>query len=271
MSEDFLTPGRIRRLQVMGIAVWQERDKRASVVAAPAEPDIHSRSTPRPPQQRPTRLSSAQPAPSAERTTPPVSVAVPDAPRPDVDNYDWQKLRAAVSSCRACVLCETRQQTVFGVGDESADIMVIGEAPGAEEDKRGEPFVGRAGELLDTMLLSVGLKRSQVFISNVLKCRPPGNRDPHADEAAQCSAYLNRQIALVQPKVLVAVGRIAAQRLLATNASLARLRGKIHHYGDSRVPMVVTYHPAYLLRSPDQKRKTWEDLLMSQQLLKDKV
>ena len=257
MSDDFLTRERIQKLQVMGITVWQERGKRESAVVA---------------EQRDEKLSvNRAPASDARPESQPASVqrATPDAPMPDVSHSDWQQLRAAVSSCTACGLCETRTQTVFGVGLEEADVMVIGEAPGAEEDRRGEPFVGRAGQLLDQMLLSVGLRRGDVFIANVLKCRPPGNRDPHVDEAAQCSAYLNRQIALIKPRVLIAVGRIAAQRLLQTNASLARLRGKIHHYGENKVPLVVTYHPAYLLRSPDQKRKAWEDLLMSQQVLKD--
>ena len=258
MSDDFLTQERIQRLQLMGISVWQERGKRVPDVVKTYKEAVPTEHT-------------GGPKPKAKKQATPTLQPSPDAPRPDVADFDWQQLRAAVSSCTACGLCESRTQTVFGVGDQAADVMVIGEAPGAEEDRRGEPFVGRAGGLLDSMLLSVGLNRQQVFIANVLKCRPPGNRDPHTGEARQCTAYLDRQIALVKPRVLIAIGRIAAQQLLESSASLARMRGKIHYYGESKVPLVVTYHPAYLLRSPDQKRKAWEDLLLSQQLLKEAV
>jgi uracil-DNA glycosylase len=173
---------------------------------------------------------------------------------------DWAALRAQVAECRRCTLCETRTRTVFGVGDENARWFVVGEAPGREEDLQGEPFVGPAGELLNAMLRAIGLARDQVFIANVLKCRPPGNRDPQAAEAAACLPYLERQIALVRPGILLAVGRIAAQTLLATDAPLARLRGRLHAFGAAKLPMVVTYHPAYLLRTPADKRKAWEDL-----------
>ena len=142
-----------------------------------------------------------------------------------------------------------------------ADWLIIGEAPGAEEDRRGEPFVGRAGKLLDEMLRAAGQSREQVFIANILKCRPPNNRDPHADEAQACRSYLERQIALIKPKIILAVGRIAAQALLESDTPVGKLRGKLHHLGD--IPLVVTYHPAYLLRSPTQKRKSWEDLCLA--------
>jgi len=185
------------------------------------------------------------------------SVVAADAP-------DWMGLRDDVSTCTRCALHESRTQTVFGVGNESADWMIIGEAPGAEEDRRGEPFVGRAGKLLDEMLRAVGLGRDSVFIANILKCRPPNNRDPKAEESAQCRGYLEHQIQLVQPKVIVAVGRIAAQLLLDTDTPVGRLRGSIHHLDD--IPLVVTYHPAYLLRSPSQKSKSWDDLCLARRV-----
>ena len=180
---------------------------------------------------------------------------------------DWAELRAAVAACTRCALHKTRTQTVFGVGSETADWFIVGEAPGAEEDRRGEPFVGRAGRLLDEMLRAVGLDRQTVFIANILKCRPPNNRDPAADESAQCRGYLNRQIELVAPKIILAVGRIAAQQLLATDTPVGRLRGQLHRVGEDGIPAVVTYHPAYLLRSPGQKRKVWQDLCMARAVM----
>ncbi len=182
---------------------------------------------------------------------------------------NWSELRDEVVACTLCSLHKTRTQTVFGVGSESADWMIIGEAPGAEEDRRGEPFVGRAGKLLDEMLRAVGLARDSVFIANMLKCRPPNNRDPAVDEAASCRAYLDRQIALITPKLILAVGRIAAQHLLETDAPLGRLRGQKHYLNDGQVPVVVTYHPAYLLRSPTQKRKAWQDLCLARQIVNE--
>ena len=182
---------------------------------------------------------------------------------------NWSELRDEVAACALCSLHKTRTQTVFGVGSETADWMIIGEAPGAEEDRRGEPFVGRAGKLLDEMLRSVGLARESVFIANMLKCRPPNNRDPAVHEAASCRAYLDRQIALVAPKMVLAVGRIAAQHLLETDAPLGRLRGQKHYLNDGQVPVVVTYHPAYLLRSPTQKRKAWQDLCLARQIVNE--
>jgi len=174
---------------------------------------------------------------------------------------DWGVLRERVAGCTACAeLCRTRTQTVFGVGNTSAEWLVIGEAPGAEEDRQGEPFVGRAGQLLNAMLLAIGLPRETVFIANILKCRPPGNRDPKPEEVSRCLPYLSNQIALLKPKIILAVGRIAAQNLLATDVPLARLRGKLHTFGEANTPLVVTYHPAYLLRTPSDKRKAWEDL-----------
>lgn len=179
----------------------------------------------------------------------------------------WSELREQVARCTRCSLHKSRTQTVFGTGSESATWMIIGEAPGAEEDRRGEPFVGRAGKLLDEMLRAVGLERGEVFIANVLKCRPPNNRDPSQDEADHCRSHLEMQIELLKPRIVVAVGRIAAQQLLKTDAPLGQLRGKAHSLRDGSLPLVVTYHPAYLLRSPSQKGKVWEDLCMARRLL----
>jgi len=176
---------------------------------------------------------------------------------------DWRELEASVAGCTRCGLHATRTQTVFGTGSVSAGWMFIGEAPGAEEDRQGEPFVGRAGQLLNAMLKAAGLSRESVYIANILKCRPPGNRDPRPDEAGACRGYLERQIELVDPVVIVAVGRIAAQNLLQTSAPLARLRGTVHSLGESGRPVIVTYHPAYLLRTPADKRKAWSDLLFA--------
>ena len=180
--------------------------------------------------------------------------------------FDWVQLRERVAACTRCGLAETRTQTVFGVGNQSAAWLIVGEAPGAEEDQRGEPFVGRAGQLLNSMLRAIGLAREQVYIANLLKCRPPHNRDPAAVEVAECSPYLERQVALLQPKIMLVVGRIAAQSLLRSSVPLGRLRQQVHHYGVSQVPMVVTYHPAYLLRTPTDKRKAWDDLKFAREV-----
>jgi DNA polymerase len=180
--------------------------------------------------------------------------------------YDWSQLRERVAACTRCGLSATRTQTVFGVGNLQAEWLVVGEAPGAEEDRQGEPFVGRAGQLLNSMLRAIGLKREQVYIANVLKCRPPQNRDPVPKETVECLPYLDRQIALLRPKIMLVVGRIAAQNLLRTDAKLAALRQQVHIFGASRVPLVVTYHPAYLLRSPAEKRKAWEDLKFAREV-----
>jgi DNA polymerase len=183
------------------------------------------------------------------------------------DGLGWNDLRGSVAACTKCSLHAGRTQTVFGVGNPEADWMIIGEAPGAEEDRRGEPFVGRAGKLLDEMLRAVGQGRDHAFIANILKCRPPNNRDPKPEESAACRGYLQRQIELVQPKIILAVGRIAAQLLLETDEPVGRLRGRRHQLGDTS--LVVTYHPAYLLRSPSQKRKAWDDLCLATRLLQE--
>jgi uracil-DNA glycosylase family 4 len=186
-----------------------------------------------------------------------------DDTRSEIAALDWDTLAARVSNCQRCRLCERRTNAVFGVGDREADWMLIGEAPGENEDKQGEPFVGQAGKLLDSMLRAVTLSREQnVFIANVIKCRPPGNRNPEPDEVARCEPYLQRQVALVKPKLIVALGRFAAQSLLKTEASIASLRGRVHDY--EGVPVIVTYHPAYLLRSLPDKAKAWADVCLAQ-------
>ena len=188
-----------------------------------------------------------------------------------IEQMDWPALREAVAGCQACGLCQSRRQTVFGVGHPQADWMIVGEAPGEQEDKMGEPFVGRAGQLLDRMLHAVGLTRAeapadqQVFIANVLKCRPPANRNPLPQEVAQCEPYLLRQMALVQPKVMVAMGRFAVQSLLKSTEPIGRLRGRVHHV--QGIPVVVTYHPAYLLRNPADKALAWDDLCLAREVL----
>lgn len=174
------------------------------------------------------------------------------------NNTLFQHLRICIADCTACDLYKTRQQTVFGSGNEKADIMFIGEAPGAEEDKQGKPFVGRAGQLLTKMIEAIGLVREEVFIANILKCRPPNNRDPLPAEVAQCTPFLRQQIAYVKPKLLIALGRIAAHFLLDTQATLSSLRGKIFYFNE--IPLIVTYHPAYLLRAPQEKAKAFQDL-----------
>ncbi|HBE93617.1 MAG TPA: hypothetical protein DDW55_14285 [Gammaproteobacteria bacterium] len=179
----------------------------------------------------------------------------------------WPRLQSEVEACQRCDLAATRTQTVFGIGDPHADLMFIGEAPGAEEDRRGEPFVGRAGKLLDAMLFSIGLTRQSIFICNVLKCRPPNNNDPQSAQIEACSSYLDAQIAYVQPKLIVALGRFAAHRLLKTDAPVWRMRESDNLLPDSDIPLVVTYHPASLLRNPDNKARVWQDLCKVRKLL----
>jgi uracil-DNA glycosylase len=179
---------------------------------------------------------------------------------------EWLTLKQAVPACTACGLHKTRTQTVFGVGDEKAEWMLIGEAPGAEEDRLGDPFVGQAGKLLDNMLAALSLKRGEnVYIANVLKCRPPGNRNPEPEEVAQCTPFLKQQIALIRPKLIIAMGRFAAQTLLASDASISSMRGRTYKY--EGVPLIVTYHPAYLLRNLPDKAKAWADLVFAKKTM----
>jgi len=195
-----------------------------------------------------------------DRTAPAVA-PVATAPRPPAPG--WEELEREALACTKCALHATRNRVVFGVGNRRAAWLVVGEAPGADEDLRGEPFVGRAGQLLNEMLWAAGAPREQVYIANILKCRPPDNRDPKPEESELCEGYLQRQIALVQPRLLLAVGRIAAQKLLKVETPIGQLRGRVHRYGPGGIPLVVTYHPAFLLRSPGQKRKAWEDLCLA--------
>ena len=232
---------RLSRLHDLGITPWVARR------GAQAQPPREARAV-------------------AARAPEPVTVNVPAGVAADgraaaVAAMDWTALKEAVKACTACGLRAGCTQTVFGVGDEQAKWLIIGEAPGADEDKQGEPFVGRAGQLLNSMIAALGLKREQVYIANVLKCRPPGNRDPKPEEAELCRPFLERQIALIQPRIILAVGRIAAQNLLQTETPIGRLRGTVHRLGS--VPLVVTYHPAYLLRSPGEKRKAWVDMKLA--------
>ncbi|MCB2022669.1 MAG: uracil-DNA glycosylase [Burkholderiaceae bacterium] len=191
---------------------------------------------------------------------------------PDVSKMDWPTLRETVSSCRACALCESRTQTVFGCGNAQADWMIVGEAPGEKEDLLGEPFVGKAGQLLDAMLRAIELTRQpappaqQVYIANTLKCRPPANRNPMPIELTRCEPYLVRQVELVRPRIILAMGRFAVQALLRSSEPIGRLRGRVHRYLD--VPLVVTYHPAYLLRNPPDKARAWDDLCLAKRVVK---
>lgn len=225
-------PERRAYLEAMGIPVWVPRD------APSAEPSGA---------ERPEAVVAGSSAPGMDDGA-------------DAQDMDWDSLRAAVLGCTRCSLCETRTQAVYGVGNPKADLLIIGEAPGQEEDRRGEPFVGPAGRLLDRMLAAIGLDRGQVFITNVLKCRPPRNRDPQPEEALACTPWLQRQIELIDPRIVLAVGRVSAQQLLETDAPLGRLREHWHRLEPAGVPLLVTYHPAYLLRKPGDKRKAWADL-----------
>ena len=187
--------------------------------------------------------------------------AVPAPADAEVRLQAWPELKEKVRGCELCPLRSGCTQTVFGAGDENAEWLFVGEGPGAEEDARGEPFVGHAGRLLDNMLLAIRLKRSEVYIANVVKCRPPDNRQPHASEVAACLPYLKNQIALVKPRIIVALGRTAASALLNTDQSIASLRGRVHEY--QGIPLVVSFHPAYLLRAPLDKERSWQDLCLA--------
>jgi DNA polymerase len=245
-------------LREMGLApVWRLRARPEAPSGGTALPVVAPASSPDEAGEGATaapRVAAETPAPSDRAAR--------------IARMGWDELRDSVAACTACGLCRTRTHTVFGVGAQAATWMIVGEAPGAEEDARGEPFVGPAGRLLDNMLAAIGRSRaSDVYIANVLKCRPPGNRNPEAGEVAQCSPFLLRQIELVQPVLLLAMGRFAAQTLLGTDASIASLRGRVHRYHG--VPCVVTYHPAYLLRNLADKAKAWEDLCFARRLSRD--
>lgn len=220
-------------LEAMGIDVWIRRSALASASFVP------------------TMLSDGDPPLLQE----------------DIGQIGWGELRQVVATCVRCELHKTRTQTVFGVGDLKPTWLIIGEAPGADEDRQGEPFVGRAGQLLNAMLRAIGLNREEVFITNILKCRPPNNRDPRPEETVCCEPFLKRQIALLKPKIILALGRIAGQNLLKCTTPIGQMRGKLYYYEDTGIPVVVIYHPAYLLRSPKEKRKAWQDLLFAKKVL----
>ncbi len=270
-----MTPRQRQLLAAMEIDVWVSRDAPDLSAEIADVPPLRERQILPSAAERTAQVERADTSSGRQAAAPSVPLVQPvsvSASPPAVDDavaaMSWEALQAAVSGCQACPLHETRTQTVFGTGSEQAQWMFVGEAPGAEEDRQGEPFVGRAGQLLNAMLTATSQERRSVYIANILKCRPPRNRDPSAAEVGQCSPYLIRQINIVAPKLLIALGRIAAQRLLQTDAPLGRLRGKVHEYdtGERRVPLIVTYHPAYLLRSPRQKAKAWEDLRLAMDL-----
>lgn len=246
-----MTSRRDRLLEEMGLGpVWRQR------ASSPVATDVPTSA----PSQNPVRIDAS--------LAPSVRLNGGDDRGARIMTLDWAALKQAVTACEACALAKTRTNTVFGVGDENAEWLLVGEAPGAEEDARGEPFVGQAGRLLDNMLAAIGLRRGDnVYIANVLKCRPPGNRNPEPFEVAQCSPHLERQIDLIRPKLLIAMGRFAAQTLLGTDASIASLRGRLHKYRG--VPLIVTYHPAYLLRSLPDKAKAWEDLVFARATMRE--
>lgn len=236
---------RLHYLKALDIDVWQRRSRMPQPTAAPQPVAVE--------------------APTAPRVVPPAS-GTPVLRSGAGQGLGWEELEQQVRHCTLCELHRTRTRAVFGVGNVRAQWMIIGEAPGADEDRQGEPFVGRAGQLLSSMLKAIGLAREQVYIANILKSRPPGNRDPRPEEVGACIGYLYRQIELVDPRLLLCVGRIAAQTLLNTDTPIGKLRGKLHEItAGRRRPMIVTYHPAYLLRSPAEKRKAWSDLVLAMQ------
>jgi uracil-DNA glycosylase family 4 len=249
-------------LEAMGIQAWVRRGPAGE---GPVVPEIEAQPVfPAPDVAAPADLSrNTALRPPEDRS----ENCRPELPG-DAASLGWEALQARVTGCAACPLHATRTQTVFGVGNREAELMVIGEAPGADEDRQGEPFVGRAGLLLNAMLQAIGLQREAVYIANILKCRPPGNRDPLPEEVAHCEPFLLRQIELVRPRVILAVGRVAAQNLLHSAETVGKLRGRTHRLGEAGIPVVVTYHPAYLLRSPDQKGKAWLDLQAAARLLR---
>lgn len=261
------TERQLAMLREIGIRLWVRPVDAPPPATHPAAPPgrraLPAGDTPTDPPRTAitTRRGRETAAPSA------VAVTAPHQRPAGVESMDWPVLREAVARCTACRLCESRRNTVFGVGNEHAHWMIVGEAPGEQEDLQGEPFVGKAGQLLDNMLRAIGLTRAsapperQVFIANTLKCRPPGNRNPQPDELAQCEPFLIRQLALVKPRIVVAMGRFAVQSLLRTSEPIGRLRGCVHRY--QGVPLIVTYHPAYLLRNPVDKARAWEDLCLA--------
>jgi uracil-DNA glycosylase family 4 len=246
-------------LREMGLRFYAPPSASAPVEGAPAAP------------LQQARAKAPEPAPAESRSPAFVAEAPAPAPRrvgsaPGIELMEWDALAQAVAECRGCALCNGRRNTVFGVGDRQPDWLIVGEAPGENEDLQGEPFVGQAGLLLDNMLKALGLNRRQkVYIANVLKCRPPGNRNPQPQEVAQCEPFLRRQVELLQPRIILAMGRFAVQALLQSNEPIGKLRGQVHRYNG--VPLVVTYHPAYLLRNLPEKARAWADLCLALEVL----
>lgn len=296
----------IHNLKAMEIDVWVRRDMPAleNEVSAPSDtavPGMHSAVTADEVRARsasPTEQhNEAEPAAAVASVSPPViaaslredispatenstsppaevssAAAIPSPAEASDDQPTYKSLadlRQTVATCARCELHRSRTQTVFGVGDPNAQLLVIGEAPGAEEDRRGEPFVGPAGQLLNAMLQAIGIRRDTAYIANILKCRPPNNRDPHNDEVAHCAQYLSAQVQLIAPRVILTVGRIAAQNLLGETTPIGKMRGRRYTYADTEIPVIVTYHPAYLLRSPQEKSKAWQDLKLVRSLLEE--
>jgi len=238
-----LREGPAEETAMVTVAVAEDRGEATPPEAAPVIPDVSS--TP---------------------VVPVVSTPVTDSP---TVTMDWDELETTIKSCKACNLCRDRRQAVPGVGDRQADWLFVGEGPGAEEDERGEPFVGQAGKLLDAMMAAIDIKRGEdVYIANAVKCRPPGNRTPEPEETAACWPYLQRQIELIQPKLIIALGRPAAQTLLQQEVKIGAARGHLHDY--QGIPVIVTYHPAYLLRNLTDKAKAWEDLVLARRTMKQR-
>jgi len=258
-------------LAEMGVKVWAPKATSAPVAQASTDATPARAAEGTPPRAPAAPMAVPRPTiPPAEAVPVPLPAlaapVLPDDRAARIAALEWPSLQETVAACEACGLCRSRRHTVFGVGDPQADWMVIGEAPGEQEDLKGEPFVGPAGQLLDRMLHAVGRSRTEggergVYIANVLKCRPPANRNPQPDEVVRCEPYLRRQVALVQPKIILAMGRFAVQSLLRTDEPIGRLRGRVHRY--EGVPVIVTYHPAYLLRNPADKAKSWADLCLA--------
>ena len=263
------------------LPAWQLRNPQPAIVTVKAieqageeqsniEETVIQESTRSAAEEVPAPVVSIEPAEKVldptEINLPSADVSLGEGRRESIKQLGWESLQACVAHCEACSLSKTRTQTVFGVGDPNADWLIVGEAPGAEEDKQGEPFVGQAGKLLDNMLAAIQLKRGDnVYIANVLKCRPPQNRDPQSEEVAQCAPFLKRQVELIKPKLILALGKFASQSLLASEDTVASMRGRQHSFHG--VPVIVTYHPAYLLRNLPDKAKAWEDLCMARELM----
>ena len=256
---------RLAYLRALEIDVWERRNLARPQADAPTQESVASLRVVAPPQESRRPATVGRQTPATADANVPTELDIGHA-----EGLSWDALEQAVRSCQRCPLHQTRTQGVFGVGNRKASWLVIGEAPGVDEDRQGEPFVGRAGQLLNSMLKSMGLAREEVFIANILKSRPPNNRDPRPEEVRACIPYLYRQIELIDPRLILCVGRIAAQTLLGTDTPIGKLRGKLHHLAPTRPagkprPMIVTYHPAYLLRSPAEKRKAWGDLVLAMQ------